>query len=72
MKKINTPFFLSNLSKFNNFEFLDLSNFICDNVMKTCLFLTNKDEKIMFDDDHYTLSGSKFLGKKISSLYLFD
>ena len=69
---ININLQLSNLSKFNNFEFLDLSNFICDNVMKTCLFLTNKDEKIMFDDDHYTLSGSKFLGKKISSLYLFD
>lgn len=71
-KLINIKLKLSNLSKVNNFEFLDLSNFICNNDMKTCLFLTNKDEKIMFDEDHYTLSGSKFLGKKISSLYLFD
>ncbi|MDC0439161.1 acyltransferase [Candidatus Pelagibacter sp.] len=71
-KLINIKLKLSNLSKVNNFEFLDLSNFICNNDMKTCLFLTNKNEKIMFDEDHYTLSGSKFLGKKISSLYLFD
>ena len=56
----------------NNFVFFDLSKLICNNIMKTCLYLTDDGQKIMFDDDHFTLSGSKFLGKKMQSLFLFD
>ncbi|MDA7638003.1 acyltransferase [Candidatus Pelagibacter sp.] len=69
LKNINLK--LNNLSKFNDFIFLNLSKFLCDEKIKTCFYLTDKQEKIMFDDDHYTLAGSKFLGKKISTLNLF-
>ena len=37
--------------------------------MKTCLYLTDDGQKIMFDDDHFTLSGSKFLGKKCNLFF---
>ena len=71
-KLINTNLKLSELSIINNFVFFDLSKLICNNIMKTCLYLTDDGQKIMFDDDHFTLSGSKFLGKKMQSLFLFD
>ena len=59
-KLINTILKLSELSIINNFVFFVISKLICNNIMKTCLYLTDDGQKIMFDDDHFTLSGSKF------------
>ena len=69
---INTNLDLISISENSAFIFLDLTQFLCDKLERTCIFLTDNGEKIMFDDDHFTLSGSKFLGEKILSHSLFN
>tara|TARA_Y100000389_G_C17122959_1_gene346355 strand:- start:127 stop:618 length:492 start_codon:yes stop_codon:yes gene_type:complete len=49
----------------NKIKFLEKNRLICDFIIKECEFLTPKDQKIMFDNSHYTVEGAKYIGEKM-------
>ena len=56
------------ISKQNNVKFVKKVDLICDEVKKTCQFLTSGNYKIFRDASHTTIEGANFIGKKISNI----
>ena len=54
-----------------NVPFIDIISSVCNFDLRICNFLTPKDEKLLYDDDHFTLNGMIFLGKKIKLKELY-
>ena len=59
---------LKNISKKYNLKLLDKSLYQCDYDSKTCEIYTSLSEKINYNDNHHTLAGIRYLGKKIYDL----
>ena len=66
IKSINS--FLKSFAEKNNIKILEKKFYHCNYDKNECDFLTNKNEKIYYDRDHYTLAGSKYFGQKIKEL----
>ena len=66
IKKNNINESLIKFIKKNNIEYLDPYEYTCNDIKKICDVLTEKNEKIFYDDNHYSLEGAKYFGKKIS------
>ena len=62
---------IKNLSLDKNIPFIDIISSVCDFELKICNFLTSNDEKLLYDDDHFTINGMIFLGRKIKLKELF-
>jgi len=56
------------ISKQNNVKFVKKVDLICDEVKKTCQFLTPGNYKIFRGGAHTTIEGANFIGKKISNI----
>jgi hypothetical protein len=56
---------LENFVKKNNLTLFDRYSLICNNANKSCLFMTDKNEKIIYDYGHFTLEGAKYIGIQI-------
>ena len=69
-KKINQQLIM--FSKENNIQYIDPFKYTCSDIKKTCDALTDKNEKIFYDHNHYSLEGAKYFGKKISDSYWFN
>jgi len=69
-EKINNR--LNKISKIKNIKILLKEKYLCDINKKRCSALTDNNEKIFWDYAHYTLSGAKYLGKKIYDNKWFD
>jgi peptidoglycan/LPS O-acetylase OafA/YrhL len=48
-----------------NVRLLKKIDLFCDKKTERCVFLTKNNDKILFDADHYSLNGAKYIGKKI-------
>lgn len=59
---------LKNISEKYNLKLLDKSLYQCDYDSKTCEIYTSLSEKINYNDNHHTLAGIRYLGKKIYDL----
>jgi peptidoglycan/LPS O-acetylase OafA/YrhL len=66
IKSINNK--LESISKKNNVKFLQKEALICQEIKKTCQFLTPDNHKIFRDGAHTTIEGASFIGKEISNL----
>ena len=62
---------LEKIAKDNQVKLVRTSDLICSDQNKTCKFLTYKNDKIMFDGNHFTVEGAKYLGVKIKELKWF-
>ena len=51
---------------FKKVKFLDIYSLICNDSNERCNVVNEKFEKNFYDYGHFTLSGSKFFGEKIS------
>lgn len=51
-----------------NVKLLKKIDLFCDQKTERCKFLTNNNDKILFDADHYSLNGARYIGKKIFDL----
>ena len=49
--------------------FFNKYDYLCSTTDEKCEFLTDTNSKIYFDEDHYTVEGSKYLGKKFFKVY---
>ena len=63
LKNINSK--IDKLSQQMNIILLNKSKLLCSNEFKKCEFLTLEKDKIIFDSDHYSMNGAKYLGKKM-------
>ncbi len=63
---------IKNIAENNKVLFFETKELICLKEEKTCEFLTDKNEKIIFDDSHFTVEGAKYLGNKIKELKWFE
>ena len=63
IKKINQK--IEIISKKNNIKLLKKFSLLCNEDTKRCEFLTKNDDKILFDNSHYTINGAEYIGKKI-------
>lgn len=61
LKDINSEIY--KISQKMNTTLLDKSNLICSDELKRCKFLTLENDKIIFDSNHYSTNGAKYLGK---------
>ncbi len=52
------------IAKNKNIKYLNKYDYLCSKKRKTCEFITDQNSKIYFDEDHYTVEGAKYLGKK--------
>ena len=52
--------------------YFDISKLICNYEESVCDFITKNNEKIIFDDFHYTIEGAKYIGRKIFKLGWLD
>ena len=59
---------LKNISKTKEVKLLKKKDLLCDEKTKRCRFLTNNDNKILYDNYHFTIQGANFVGKKIFDL----
>ena len=48
--------------------FLESLEILCDEKNQLCDFLTPEEQKIIFDDNHYTVEGAKYVGERIYNL----
>jgi peptidoglycan/LPS O-acetylase OafA/YrhL len=69
LKIINNE--LEKLAKKNNLKFLLKDNFQCNFYNQICYGITDTGYKIYYDESHYTLEGSKYLGKIAHSINWF-
>ena len=69
LKIINNE--LEKLAKKNNLKFLLKDNFQCNFYNQICYGITDTGYKIYYDGSHYTLEGSKYLGKIAHSINWF-
>jgi len=56
---------ISNFSKKNKIILLKKEDLLCDRFKKKCDFFTENGDKLYFDSSHFTIKGSKYLGKVI-------
>lgn len=61
-----------NLSKKYNVKILDKFDLFCNRQKKTCTPLTEDNKKIFYNNDHYSIDGAKFVGKKIKTMNWLD
>lgn len=61
-EKINNK--LKKISIDKQIIYLNRYDYLCSDLRKSCDFLTYNFSKIYFDEDHYTIAGAKYLGKK--------
>ena len=61
-KKINND--LEEISIDKQIIYLDKYDYLCSSLKRRCDVLTDNFLKIYYDEDHYTLAGAKYLGKK--------
>ena len=54
----------------SNILFLDKFNYTCNNKNNECFGITDTNQKVYFDGEHYTLAGSNFLNKKLDLQFL--
>lgn len=59
---------LKNISKTKEVKLLKKKDLLCDEKTKRCRFLTNNNNKILYDNYHLTIQGANFVGKKIFDL----
>ena len=59
---------LKSISEKYNLKLLDKSLYQCNYDSKTCEIFTPLNEKINYNDNHHTLAGMRYLGKKIYDL----
>ena len=69
-KKVNIK--LRQIAKNYGLYYLDTSKLICNYEKSICEFITDDDEKIIFDDFHYTVEGAEYIGRKIFKLGWLD
>ena len=51
-----------------NVKLLKKIDLFCDQKTERCKFLTKNNDKILFDADHYSLNGARYIGKRISDI----
>ena len=56
------------ISKKRNIKLLKKIDLLCDKKIQRCEFLTKNKDKILFDANHYSVNGAKYIGKKIFDL----
>ncbi len=56
---------LAKISKSENINLLNKKELFCDEKNKRCIFLTDNNRKIYYDNYHLTINGAIFIGKKI-------
>ena len=56
---------LKKIATENKIKILNQTDYLCTLDNKKCLIMTDDQDKIFLRQDHITLSGAKFLGKKI-------
>ena len=61
-REINTK--LKEIADSKRILFFNKYDYLCSTTDEKCEFLTDTNSKIYFDEDHYTVEGSKYLGKK--------
>jgi peptidoglycan/LPS O-acetylase OafA/YrhL len=66
MEKINKQVY--EIASRNNLKVLDKQELLCQKELKRCFVLTNDKDKMHEDGEHITLSGAKFIGKRIFNL----
>ena len=57
---------LKKLSEIENVNLLNKKDLLCDQRTEQCIFLTDKNEKIYYDNYHLTINGAAYIGKIIS------
>ena len=60
-KEINNE--LERISIDKQIVYFNKHNYLCSDLKKRCIFLTDNFSKIYFDEDHYTVAGAEYLGK---------
>ena len=55
---------LKKIAESKRLLFFNKYDYLCSTTDEKCEFLTDTNSKIYFDEDHYTLEGSKYIGKK--------
>jgi len=60
-KEINNE--LERISIDKQIVYFNKYNYLCSDLKKRCIFLTDNFSKIYFDEDHYTVAGAEYLGK---------
>ena len=68
---LKSKYFIKKIAKYNQIDFINTKELICSDQKKTCEFLTDSNNKIIFDDSHFTVEGAKYLGAKIKELKWF-
>ena len=63
MEKINKEVF--KIANINNLKVLNKQELLCRKELKRCFVLTNDKDKMHEDGEHITLSGARFVGKRI-------
>lgn len=53
------------ISKNENIKLLKKIDLLCNQKTQRCEFLTKNKDKIIFDADHYSVNGARYIGKKI-------
>ena len=56
---------IENISIDLNIKLLKKIDLFCDQKAERCIFLTKNNDKILFDANHYSLNGARYIGKKI-------
>ena len=56
------------ISKKRNIKLLQKIDLLCVKKIQRCEFLTKNKDKILFDANHYSVNGAKYIGKKIFDL----
>ena len=69
-KKVNVE--LKKIATNYGIYYFDTSKLICNYEESVCEFITKNNEKIIFDDFHYTIEGAKYIGQKIFKLGWLD
>ena len=60
------------ISKNQNIKLLRKINLFCDQIKKRCEFLTKNKDKILYDANHYSINGAKYIGEKMFYLNWLD
>ena len=68
-RKINTS--LKSIAQNKEIKLFNKVELFCNELKRRCKYLTDDNYKLFYDHSHYTIEGSKYIGKKIYELQWF-
>ena len=68
----NINYELKKIALDENIKFFSKQKYLCDENTAQCLVIDKNGKKIFFDYGHLSLSGSKYVGKKLKEFEIFN